>query len=55
LADLFLAPKVFWLDKTPEGQAALPEYPALRRWYEAVAARPSFRATVPPMSGRAAA
>jgi glutathione S-transferase len=55
LADLFLAPKVFWLDKTPEGQAALPKYLAVRRWYQAVAARPSFRATVPPMPGQAAA
>jgi glutathione S-transferase len=55
LADLFLAPKVFWLDKTPEGQAALPRYPALGRWYRAMAARPSFQATVPPVPGQAAA
>jgi glutathione S-transferase len=55
LADLFLAPKVFWLEKTPEGRAALPKYQALGRWYDAIAARPSFRATVPQMPGQAAA
>jgi glutathione S-transferase len=55
LADLFLAPKVFWLDKTPEGQAALPKYPALRRWYQAMSTRQSFQTTIPPMPGQAAA
>jgi glutathione S-transferase len=55
LADLFLTPKAFWLDKTPEGQVALPKYPALRIWYQAIAARPSFQAMVPPMPGQAAA
>jgi glutathione S-transferase len=54
-ADLFLAPKAFWLDRTPEGQVALPRYPALRSWYQAIAARPSFQATVPPIPGQAAA
>jgi glutathione S-transferase len=55
LADLFLAPKVSALDQTPEGRAALPKYPALWRWFQAMAARPSFRATLPPMPGQAAA
>lgn len=55
LADLFLAPIVFWLQKTPEGQAALPKHQALGRWYETMAARPSFRGTMPPMPGEAAA
>jgi glutathione S-transferase len=55
LADLFLAPILFWLEKTPEGQAALPKHAALARWYQGMSARPSFRATIPPMPGQAAA
>lgn len=55
LADLFLAPIIFWLEKTPEGQTALPKYQSLGRWYAAMTARRSFQATVPPMPGRAAA
>jgi glutathione S-transferase len=53
LADLFLAPILFWLEKTPEGQVALPKYPAVGRWYQALDERPSFRATLPPMPGAA--
>ena len=53
LADLFLAPILFWLEKTPEGQAALPKYPAVTRWYQALNERPSFKATIPPMPGAA--
>lgn len=55
LADLFLAPILFWLEKTPEGQARLPKCPALGRWYQAISERKSFGATVPPMPGQAAA
>jgi glutathione S-transferase len=55
LADLLLVPILFWLEKTPEGQAALPNYPALGRWYQAIGERPSFRATIPPMPGESAA
>ena len=55
LADLFLAPILFWWEKTPEGQAALPKYQALGRWYRAIGERPSFRATTPPIPGQAAA
>jgi glutathione S-transferase len=55
LADLFLAPILFWLEKTPEGQAALPKYQALARWYQTMSTRPSFEATIPPMPGQAAA
>jgi glutathione S-transferase len=47
LADLLLAPILFWLEKTPEGQA-LAQYPALQRWYREIAARPSAVATTPP-------
>jgi hypothetical protein len=39
----------------PDGQVALPKHPALRIWHEAIAARPSFQASVPPMPGQAAA
>ena len=53
LADLFLAPILFWLEKTPEGQAALPKYPAVTRWYQALNERPSFKATIPPMPSAA--
>jgi glutathione S-transferase len=55
LADLFLAPILFWLEKTPEGQAALPKYDALARWYKAISQRQSFQATIPPMPGQRAA
>jgi glutathione S-transferase len=56
LADLFLAPILFWLGKTPEGEAALPKYAAVGRWYQAIAARPSFQATMPPpLPGQSAA
>lgn len=54
LADLLLAPIIFWLEKTPEGQAALPKYRALGRWYQAMSERRSFQATIPPMPGEAA-
>jgi glutathione S-transferase len=55
LADLFLAPILFWLEKMPEGQAALPKYDALARWYQAISERQSFQATIPPMPGQRAA
>jgi glutathione S-transferase len=55
LADLFLAPLLFWLETTPKGQAALPKHAALARWYQSMSARPSFQATIPPMPGQAAA
>ena len=49
LADLFLVPILFWLKMTPEGQTSLPTYGALDRWYEKIAARPSFSETIPPI------
>ncbi|MGI9451883.1 MAG: glutathione S-transferase family protein [Geminicoccaceae bacterium] len=51
LADLFLVPILFWLKMTPEGQASLPAYGSLDRWYEGMAERESFKQTVPPMPG----
>ncbi|MFI4988484.1 MAG: glutathione S-transferase family protein [Alphaproteobacteria bacterium] len=47
LADLLLAPIVFYLGMVPEGQKVLPECKALGRWNETIAARASYKATVP--------
>jgi hypothetical protein len=49
-----LVPILVWREKTPEGQAALPNYPALAHWYEARASA-QLQATIPPMPGQAAA
>ena len=51
LADLFLVPILFWIGKTPEGQASMPKVPAVRSWYEKVVERPSFKETAPPIPG----
>ena len=48
LADLFLLPILYWLQVTPEGKAALPDYAAIGRWNDAVGERESCKATVPP-------
>lgn len=55
IADLMLAPCIFWLEMTPEGQAALPKVPALRGWYAKIVERDSFKATIPPMPDQQAA
>ncbi len=47
LADLFLAPAVFYLSMTPEGQEMLPDFTHVGRWHEAIQQRPSFAATAP--------
>jgi glutathione S-transferase len=49
LADLLIIPTVFLLGLIPEGERALPNYPAVGRWVETMTARPSFAATIPPM------
>ena len=49
LADLFLAPPLFYLPMIPEGAALLDGLGNLERWYGAVSARPSFAATMPEM------
>ena len=51
LADLFLVPILFWIEKTPEGQASMPKVPAVRNWYEKIGEQPSFKETAPPMPG----
>lgn len=47
LADLFLVPLIYWIEKTPEGEEALDMYPTLKRWFHAMAGRESFKATTP--------
>jgi len=49
LADLFLAPVLYWVALTPEGKTALDGQAALARWRERIAARPSFKDTMPPL------
>ncbi|MFQ5954615.1 MAG: glutathione S-transferase family protein [Kiloniellales bacterium] len=55
LADLFLGPLIFWLAMTPEGGSALKKTPAVSNWYETMATRASFAATLPPMPEQSAA
>ena len=47
LADLFLAPIVFYVGTMPEGPDIVAPLGNLRRWDAAIAARPSFTETVP--------
>ena len=49
LADLHLAPVMAYFSATPEGQARLPGFPGLARWWAAVSARPSMARTQPPL------
>ncbi len=50
LADLFLAPILFYVGKMPEGPDLLAPLANLRRWIDAMAARSSFTETVPQMA-----
>ncbi len=54
LADLFLAPIIASVMRTPEGQVMVPQYKSVTRWFEAIAARPSFAAAHPPPAQAAA-
>ena len=47
MADLFLAPIVFYLGMFPEGKAALAGAPNVARAHAWMAERPSFKATMP--------
>lgn len=49
LADLFLAPILFYVGKMPEGGELLGAVPAVRRGIAAIEQRKSFGETVPPM------
>jgi glutathione S-transferase len=50
LADLLLAPIVFYLNLFPESKALLAKHPHVTRAHNAFAQRPSFAATMPPMN-----
>jgi glutathione S-transferase len=47
IADLFLAPILFYVAGTPEGRAALKNKNAINRWFDTVSERPSFKSTMP--------
>ncbi|MGB0631643.1 MAG: glutathione S-transferase family protein [Alphaproteobacteria bacterium] len=51
LADFFLLPMVFYFRQMPEGDAMLPGFRNLDRWYADMASRDSFAATQPPPPG----
>lgn len=50
LADLLLAPIVFYLQRFPESKALLAKYPNVTRAHGLIAQRPSFAATMPPVN-----
>jgi glutathione S-transferase len=49
LADLHAAPMLVYFRMAPEGAAMLDRHLGLRRWWEAMAARPSLAATRSPL------
>jgi glutathione S-transferase len=49
MADLFLAPIMFYVEMFPEGKALVPKYPNLVRGQAAIRARASFKETMPPI------
>ena len=55
IADLFLAPVLFYLEKMPEGPGLLAGAPNVQRVFAGLAERPSFAATLPPPPGQASA
>ena len=48
LADLMVAPLVYYLARVPEGEAPLAEHPGLRAWMRRIEDRQSFQVTKPP-------
>ena len=48
MADLFLAPILFYVEMFPEGKALLPKYPNVMRGQAAIRERASFKETMPP-------
>jgi glutathione S-transferase len=48
LADILLAPIVFYLGMFPESKAALANVPNVRRAHDWIAQRESFKTTMPP-------
>ena len=55
MADLFLAPTLFYISVMPEGEQLLAGAPNVKRACAAMAERESFIATLPPMAQKAAA
>ena len=55
LADLFLAPTLFYISVMPEGESLLAGAPNLKRACAAMAERKSFADTLPPMGQKEAA
>ena len=48
LADLMVAPLLYFFSKVPEGAAPLAEHPGLGKWLTRIEARQSFQVTRPP-------
>jgi glutathione S-transferase len=48
LADLMVAPLLYYLARVPEGEAPLAEHPTLRTWMRRIEDRQSFQVTKPP-------
>jgi glutathione S-transferase len=48
LADLMVAPLLYYLARVPEGEAPLAEHPSLRTWMRRIEDRQSFQVTKPP-------
>ena len=48
LADLMVAPLLYYLARVPEGEAPLAEQPGLRAWLRRIEDRQSFQVTKPP-------
>lgn len=48
LADLMVAPLLYYFARVPEGEAPLDAHPSLRAWLARVEARQSFQVTKPP-------
>ena len=51
MADCFLAPILFYVQKFPEGAEHVGKAPAVRDYYARLAERPSFVSTTPPPAG----
>lgn len=51
IADLILAPMLFYVEMFPEGRTLVPKYPNLVRAQAAIRGRASFKDTMPPMGG----
>ena len=52
LADLFLAPAIFYVKMTPEGQKLLSGLENLSAWYTNMTTVQSFRDTAPKLPGK---